>query len=164
VCHKLNYGLFKKAEVLMKRQSEDLTPTGSLTILRRSRQHYPGHPDEARLEAFPNPRPGRVYWIHFECPEFTSICPVTAQPDFALIAIDYVPGRLCLESKSLKLYLDSFRNLGVFYEAAVNRIADDITKACRPRRLKVSGKFNPRGGIAMTVSVELFARKNARAG
>jgi 7-cyano-7-deazaguanine reductase len=125
-----------------------------LSILRRSRQTFPRNPDEARLEAFPNPRPNRKYWIHFECPEFTTLCPVTGQPDFALITIDYVPGKLCLESKSLKLYLNSFRNIGAFHEESVNRILDDIVRNCRPRHLKVSGKFNPRGGIAITVNAE----------
>ncbi len=125
-----------------------------LTILRKSIHRYPDNPRAARLESFPNPYPGRDYWIHFDCPEFTSLCPVTGQPDFALITIDYVPGKLCLESKALKFYLYSYRNTGAFHEDAVNRIMDDIVKACRPRRLKINGKFNPRGGLAITVSAE----------
>ncbi len=128
--------------------------TFGLTLLRRSRQNYPDDPDEAKLESFPNPCPKRDYWIHFECPEFTTLCPITGQPDFALITIDYVPGKLCIESKSLKLYLYSFRNIGAFHEESVNRIVDDIVKNCHPRRLKVTGRFNPRGGIAITVSAE----------
>lgn len=125
-----------------------------LTLLRRSRQHYPDDPGRAKLEAFPNPYPARDYWIHFECPEFMSLCPITGQPDFALITIDYIPDKLCLESKALKFYLFSYRNVRVFHEAAVNRMLEDIIQTCHPRRLKMNGKFNPRGGIAITVNVE----------
>ncbi|MDO9543180.1 MAG: preQ(1) synthase [Kiritimatiellia bacterium] len=125
-----------------------------LTLLRRSIQRYPDNPGQAKLEAFPNPYPLRDYWIHFECPEFTSLCPITGQPDFALITIDYIPDKLCLESKALKFYLLSYRNVGMFHEASVNRILEDIIKTCRPRRLKVNGKFNPRGGISIAVSAE----------
>lgn len=124
----------------------------ALTLLRRSIQRYPVRPGGSPLESFRNTCPGRDYWVRFECPEFTSLCPVTGQPDFGAITIDYIPDKLCLESKSLKLYLYSFRNSGVFHEEAVNRIMDDIVKACRPRRIKVVGRFNPRGGIAITVS------------
>ena len=124
----------------------------TLTLLRRSAQRYPGRPGRSPLESFKNARPGRDYWVRFECPEFTALCPVTGQPDFGVITIDYVPDRLCLESKSLKLYLFSFRNAGIFHEEAVNRIMDDIVKACRPRKIKVVGRFNARGGIAITVS------------
>jgi len=125
-----------------------------LTLLRRSIFHYPGSPGKAKLETFSNAYPGRDYWIHIECPEFTALCPITGQPDFAFIAIDYIPEKLCLESKSVKFYMHSYRNTGTFHEAAVNRILDDMVKACRPRRMKVIGKFNPRGGIAITVSAE----------
>ena len=125
-----------------------------LTLLRRNHAPIPRSPDKARLETFQNAYPKRDYGIHFECPEFTAICPVTGQPDFGTITIDYVPDRVCLESKSLKLYLFSFRNHGVFHEAAVNRILDDIIAVCRPRRLCVTGRFNPRGGIAITVTAE----------
>lgn len=125
---------------------------GGLTLLGRKIGHFPASPDEARLEAFENKYPRRDYWIHFECPEFTSLCPITGQPDFGIIMIDYIPNRRCLESKSLKLYLFSFRNFGTFYEEAVNRILDDLVKACRPRKARVTGKFNPRGGIALTVT------------
>ena len=125
-----------------------------LTLLRRSIQRYPDNPDKAQLEAFPNPYPLRDYWIHFECPEFTSLCPITGQPDFALLTIDYIPDKLCLESKALKFYLFSYRQVGMFHEASVNRILEDILKTCRPRRVKVNGKFNPRGGISIAVSAE----------
>jgi 7-cyano-7-deazaguanine reductase len=122
-----------------------------LTLLGRHGVRMPASPAEAKLEAFANTHPGRDYWIQFDCPEFTSVCPVTAQPDFGRITIRYVPDKLCLESKSLKLYLFSFRNSGVFHEEAVNRILDDIVTAIRPRRAVVNGVFNPRGGIAITV-------------
>lgn len=122
-----------------------------LTLLGQGRTRYPESPEAARLEAFENAHPRRDYWITFDCPEFTALCPITGQPDFGHITIRYVPGRLCLESKSLKLYLFSFRNHGTFHEAAVNRIMDDIVKAIRPRRIIVKGEFNRRGGISIAV-------------
>lgn len=122
----------------------------SLSVLGR-RTPLPASPDDARLETFPNAHPGRDYAIRLDCPEFTSLCPVTGQPDFARITIDYVPGRLCIESKSLKLYLGSFRNEGSFAETITNRIRDDLVKACRPRRLTVTAEFTPRGGIGIRV-------------
>lgn len=122
-----------------------------LSLLGRGSTRYPASPDRALLEAFDNPRPGREYWITFDCPEFTAICPITGQPDFGHITIRYVPNRKCVESKSLKLYLFSFRNHGAFHEDAVNRILDDLVKAIRPRRMHVKGDFNRRGGIAITV-------------
>ena len=106
------------------------------------------------LETFANPRPERDYEIRMECPEFTCVCPRTGQPDFATIRISYVPDKLCVELKSLKLYLWSYRNEGAFHEAVVNQILDDFAQACRPRRLTVVGDFNVRGGIHTTVQVE----------
>jgi 7-cyano-7-deazaguanine reductase len=106
------------------------------------------------LETFPNPRPERDYEINMECPEFTCVCPRTGQPDFATIRITYVPDKLCVELKSLKLYLWSYRNEGAFHEAVINRILDDFVRACRPRKLSVVGDFNVRGGIHTTVKVE----------
>ena len=103
------------------------------------------------LETFANPRPGRDYEINFDCPEFTCLCPRTGQPDFATIEIEYVPDQLCVELKSLKLYLWSFRNEGSFHEAVTNRILDDLVAALRPRRATVTGRFNVRGGITTTV-------------
>lgn len=103
------------------------------------------------LETFPNPKPERDYTIEIDCPEFTSVCPKTGQPDFGTITIRYVPDALCVELKSLKLYLHEYRNRGIFYEAAVNRILDDFAAACRPRRIEVEGSFRPRGGIATKV-------------
>ena len=106
------------------------------------------------LETFSNPNPGRDYQIRFEAPEFTCLCPKTGQPDFATIRIEYVPDQLCVELKSLKLYLWSFRNEGAFHEAVTNRILDDLVAAIQPRRLRVEGDFNVRGGIHTTVVVE----------
>jgi 7-cyano-7-deazaguanine reductase len=103
------------------------------------------------LETFDNPRPERDYEIVIRCPEFTSVCPKTGQPDFGTVTIRYVPDRACVELKSLKLYLVGYRNRGIFYEAAVNAILDDLAKACRPRRMEVEGAFTARGGITTTV-------------
>ena len=99
------------------------------------------------LEIFLNPYPQRDYEIRFECPEFTCLCPKTRQPDFAVLRIVYVPDKLCIELKSLKLYLWSYRNEGAFHEAVTNQILDDLVKACRPRRLEIEGDFYVRGGI-----------------
>ncbi len=104
------------------------------------------------LETFANPRPERDYEINLECPEFTCVCPRTGQPDFATIRIQYVPNTLCIELKSLKLYLWSFRNEGAFHEDVTNRILDDLVQACRPRSMSVVGDFNVRGGIHTTVT------------
>jgi len=103
------------------------------------------------IETFPNPRPERDYEINMECPEFTCVCPKTGQPDFATIRINYVPDKLCVELKSLKLYLWSFRDEGAFHEAVINRILDDLVAACQPRKLTVVGDFNVRGGISSRV-------------
>ena len=104
------------------------------------------------LDVFPNPRPGRAYEIRFVFPEFTSICPVTGQPDFATITVGYVPNRKCVEMKSLKLYFFSYRDRGIFYEAVVNTILDDLVAVLRPRRMTVTAEFNVRGGTAATVT------------
>ena len=103
------------------------------------------------LETFPNPEPKRDYTIEFTCPEFTCICPRTGQPDFATFTIRYVPGRTCVELKSLKLYLWSFRNEGHFHEAVTNRILNDLVATVKPRRMEVVGDFNVRGGIHTVV-------------
>ena len=102
------------------------------------------------LDTFPNPRPARDYAIHFECPEFTCLCPVTGQPDFATILIDYTPDALCVELKSLKLYLWSFRDEGHYHEDVTNRILDDLVAALAPRRMTVTTLWNVRGGITTT--------------
>jgi len=106
-----------------------------------------------QLETFANPRPGRDYRITFDCPEFTCLCPMTGQPDFATILIEYVPDQLCVELKSLKLYLWSYRDEGAFHEAVTNQICDDLVAAIAPRSATVTGKFWVRGGIATTVTV-----------
>ncbi len=116
------------------------------------------------LETFPNPRPGRDFSIVHTCPEFTSVCPMTGQPDFGTIVVDYVPGRLCVELKSLKLYLCGFRDQGIFYEAATNQILDDLVAALRPRRIVVEGRFNVRGGISSVVRASYEAPRRRAAG
>ena len=123
-------------------------------LLGHSDVKLPASPAEARLETFPNPATERNYRIHFETDDFTSVCPVTGQPDFARIDIDYVPDGLCIESKSLKFYLASYRNERAFNEAVTNHILDDFVKACSPREVIVTAQFSARGGIALTVRVE----------
>jgi len=110
------------------------------------------------LETFPNPRVDRDYTIAIRCPEFTSMCPKTGLPDFGEIRIDYVPDRACIELKSLKYYLLAYRNQGIFYEAATNRILDDLVAACQPRRMTVTGAFTARGGITTSVVAEYTQR------
>ena len=110
-------------------------------------------PSAEQLETFPNPQPGRDYTIEIVCPEFTSLCPKTGQPDFGTITFSYTPGPLCVELKSLKLYLQRYRNQGAFYETVVNRLLDDFVKACRPTRCQIVGAFTPRGGITTTVKI-----------
>jgi 7-cyano-7-deazaguanine reductase len=104
------------------------------------------------VETFPNPAPKREYVIEIEVPEYTAVCPKTGLPDFGTIRIAYAPRGSCLELKSLKLYFYAYRNRGVFYEAAVNRMLDDLVASCRPRWMEVTGEFTPRGGIATTVT------------
>jgi 7-cyano-7-deazaguanine reductase len=126
----------------------------SLSILKRGQTSYPRSPEEAPLEHFANRYPHRDYVIEFHCPEFTSLCPITGQPDFAVIRITYVPDGSCLESKALKLYLFSFRNMGMFHEEITNKILDDIIAAIHPRWARVTGIMNARGGISITVHAE----------
>ena len=109
------------------------------------------------LETFPNPNPERDYEIRFECPEFTCLCPKTGQPDFATIRIRYTPHERCVELKSLKLYLWSYRNEGAFHEAVTNKILDDLVAAMQPRKLVVEGDFLVRGGIHTVVEVAYTA-------
>ena len=104
------------------------------------------------LETFANPKPGRDYEIDMECPEFTCVCPRTGQPDFATIRLSYVPDEFCVELKSLKLYLWSYRNDGIFYERAVNRILDDLVASSKPKWMRVIGDFNVRGGIKSVIT------------
>ena len=126
-----------------------------------STQYRYDKPEPSLLEAFPSPfastelnPAGVVGTIHIECPEFTCLCPITGQPDFAKIVLDYQPDKLCVESKSLKLYLGSFRMHGEFHEAGVNRICNDLVKLLSPIRLTVRGEFTPRGGIPFWPTAE----------
>lgn len=109
-------------------------------------------PSASQLELFPNPNPGRDYTIEIVCPEFTSVCPVTGQPDFGTITFTYTPDAVCVELKSLKLYLQQFRNQGIFYEAVTNRLLDDFVSAAQPRKCKVVSSWTPRGGISTVVT------------
>ena len=106
------------------------------------------------LEVFPNPAPHRNYVIKHICPEFTSVCPKTGQPDFATIELEYIPDETCLELKSLKLYSYSFRNEGIFYEGVTNRLLDELVAACDPRWMRVRGLFHVRGGISSEIVAE----------
>lgn len=135
-----------------------LTHPGTRSILSESQITHP----RSILESFDNPGPQRDYQIEFVFPEFTSVCPMTGQPDFATITIRYVPDRLCIEMKSLKLYFFAFRNKGIFYEAVVNMILDDLVAALKPRKMTVIGQFAPRGGTAGTVTAEYAARYRAK--
>lgn len=110
------------------------------------------------LETFPNPEPRRDYLIRHVAPEFTSLCPKTGQPDFGTIVIEYVPDKLCVELKSLKLYLQGFRTEGIFYEAITNRILTELVGVLRPRRMKITSIWNPRGGMRSTVVAEQARR------
>ena len=118
------------------------------------------------LETFPNSHPGRDYTIVHTCNEFTAVCPRTGQPDFGRLRIAYVPGRLCLELKSLKLYLGGFRNRGIYYEHVTNLILDELVAAVKPRCMTVEGRFHVRGGIAsvVTASYEAPRRRTRRRG
>jgi len=111
-----------------------------------------------KLETFPNPAPTRDFRIHMEIPEFTCLCPKTGQPDFATLLLDYVPDRHCVELKSLKLYIWSFRNEGAFHEAVTNRILDDLVTAIKPRYLHLTARFYVRGGIFTTISAQHMRR------
>ena len=109
---------------------------------------------DSKVEIFENKYPDREYTIAIRNPEYTSVCPITGNPDFGTITIEYVPDKLCLELKSLKLYFLGFRDKGVFYESLVNEILEDLVEACSPRGMKVIGDFTPRGGISSTVTAE----------
>jgi len=113
---------------------------------------------KSELELFDNPRGGREYVITIRCPEFTSLCPKTGQPDFGEITIEYCPEKLCIELKSLKFYMQGYRNEGVFYEKLTNDILDDLAAACKPRWMKVTSRFTPRGGLTTEVVAEQKAK------
>lgn len=108
----------------------------------------------ASIEVFPNPSPRRNYVIKHTCPEFTSVCPKTGQPDFATIDLEYIPNETCIELKSLKLYYYSFRNEGIYYEAVINRILDELSSICEPKWMQITGHFAVRGGISSIVTAQ----------
>lgn len=125
--------------------------TSSLTHLGHVETSYPDRVDPSLLETFPNRFPEREYQVTFETEEFTSLCPMTGQPDFGTITVTYVPGERCVESKSLKLYLFSYRSEPSFMETLTNNILDDLVALLKPRRMLVTGNFRPRGGIGIVV-------------
>jgi len=125
----------------------------SLSLLGNSITNLPTAPSAAILETFPNRNLQRDYEVRFDCTDFTSLCPVTGQPDFACLRIEYVPDEVCLETKALKFYLASYRNQRDFNENIANRILDDLVEACHPRQMEVQAEFSARGGIGLTVTV-----------
>ena len=140
----------------MKKDKKIMTDAdySGLTLLKKNHKDYPNTPEEAKIETFRNAFPKRDYVITFDCPEYTSLCPVTGQPDFGHITINYIAKEKCIESKALKLYLFSYRNHNTFHEVAVNTILDDLVAACEPKWMQVIGDFMPRGGIAIHVTAE----------
>ena len=130
-------------------RDEGETRAGGVTLLGNQHTQYPTDYDPSVLETFENKHPGNDYFVKFNCPEFTSLCPITGQPDFATIYISYVPGERMVESKSLKLYLFSFRNHGDFHEDCMNIIMKDLIALMDPKYIEVWGKFTPRGGISI---------------
>jgi 7-cyano-7-deazaguanine reductase len=135
-----------------------------LTLLGKSGTVYPQRVDASILETFPNAHAGREYTVTFETAEFTSLCPITGQPDFGTIRVRYVPGKACIESKSLKIYLFSYRSEPAFMETLTNRILDDLWAACEPVEMTVTGQFAARGGVSITVEASRCARKAETAG
>ncbi len=123
-------------------------------LLGKSGKEFPASPEEAQLEVFENEFGERDFLIQFECLDFTSLCPVTGQPDYAKIDIQYTPDELCIETKSLKFYLQSFRNTKAFNEKIVNTILNDLIEACQPKWMRVKGAFAARGGISLTTIAE----------
>ena len=128
---------------MREKDKEDLTLLGNRNVM------YPNDYDKTLLETFINKHPDHDYFVKFNCPEFTSLCPITAQPDFATVYISYVPQEKMVESKSLKLYLFSFRNRGDFHEDCMNIIMEDLIELMDPKYIEVWGKFLPRGGISI---------------
>ena len=125
----------------------------SLSLLGRTETRLPNRPTRKVLETFTNRNKKRDFWITLDCPEFTSLCPVTGQPDFASLEICYIADELCVETKSLKFYLASFRSTPSFGEDVVNRILDDLVAVLKPRAMQIEAHFAPRGGISLTVEV-----------
>ena len=129
------------------------TKRKSVSLLGRSEARLPTKPDRKILETFPNRNKSRDFWITLDCPEFTSLCPVTGQPDFALLEIRYIADAVCVETKALKFYLASFRGTPSFGEDVINRILDDLVTVLKPRAMQIEAQFAPRGGISLTVEV-----------
>ena len=144
-------------------RSKKPAPSAGLTLLGGGSMPQLTSPDDAVLESFPSPSP-RPFEVTFSTPEFTSLCPVTGQPDYASITIRYVPDRRCVESKSLKQYLGAFRNQAVFAEAITNRILSDVVAAVAPRSAVVIGDFAPRGGIGIRVEARHDSARDASRG
>ena len=147
------FGLAKRTQKIKDPKKNNLA--GNLKALGRKDTGYPDHYTPEALEVFGNQFPEHDYVVDLDCPEFTSLCPVTGQPDFGKIRIRYSPDKWLVESKSLKIYLFSFRNHGAFHENCVNMIARDLFKIMNPKWIEVSGFFNPRGGISINPSVRL---------
>jgi 7-cyano-7-deazaguanine reductase len=129
------------------------TKRKSVSLLGRSEARLPSKPDRKILETFPNRNQSRDFWITLDCPEFTSLCPVTGQPDFASLEIRYIADAVCVETKALKFYLASFRGTPSFGEDVINRILDDLVTVLKPRAMQIEAQFAPRGGISLTVEV-----------
>ena len=125
--------------------------------LPETRMFFTETPSAAQLDTFPNPAPGRDYSIEIICPEFTSVCPLTGQPDFGTLTYTYTPGAVCVELKSLKLYLQRYRNQGIYYEQVTNRLLDDFVAVAQPVRAKLVSAWTPRGGITTNVTVTYAA-------
>ena len=142
--------------------SSERSTKQSLTLLGRSETQLPARVSHSTLETFENRYPQRDYIIEFDADDFTSLCPITGQPDFATLHIEYVADRRCIETKSLKFYLASFRNCAAFNEEVANRILDDLVKACNPRLMRVFGQFASRGGIRVSVRAEYEKPARAR--
>ena len=138
----------------MDSDTSDTKRPSTLTLLGRSETTLPASPMRETLEVFPNRNAHRDYWIELDCPEFSSLCPVTGQPDTAHVVLRYVPDKLCVETKSLKYYLASYRNEPRFNEDIINGIADDLIAVCAPRRLSITGSFSARGGSSLTVQID----------
>ncbi|MBR5626779.1 MAG: NADPH-dependent 7-cyano-7-deazaguanine reductase QueF [Thermoguttaceae bacterium] len=122
-----------------------------------------GHPDRNMLEVFDNSYPDRDYKIIHVCPEFTSVCPKTGQPDYGTLTFEFIPDKKCVELKSLKIYLQHFRNEGIFYENVTNRILDDLVAVLAPRWMKLTAEFTPRGGIHSVIVAEYRSENNTEA-
>jgi len=142
-------------------KTKSIDHRGSLSLLGRSEASLPTIPSVAILETFENRYPNRDYIIRFDAEDFTSLCPITKQPDFAMLRIEYVADKQCIETKSLKFYLASYRNCAAFNEEVANRILDDLVEACSPRRMTVTGEFASRGGIQVSVEASHEAKAKA---